>query len=99
MEQDYFEGTDYLSGVPGEGDRTEEYEYEVCDTHVLTHRISAAIEPFVQINNYNLNLINQVNLFLIKPNCCENPHFFIYIYFLIYDILTLRSKYNSNVAL
>ncbi|RVE71608.1 hypothetical protein OJAV_G00053450 [Oryzias javanicus] len=28
MEQDYFEGTDYLSGVPGEGDRTEEYEYE-----------------------------------------------------------------------
>ncbi|XP_023811429.1 PDZ domain-containing RING finger protein 4 [Oryzias latipes] len=28
MEQDYFEGTDYLSGVPAEGDRTEEYEYE-----------------------------------------------------------------------
>uniref|UniRef100_A0A3Q0QZS8 PDZ domain containing ring finger 4 n=1 Tax=Amphilophus citrinellus TaxID=61819 RepID=A0A3Q0QZS8_AMPCI len=28
MDQDYYEGTDYLSPVPGDGDRTEEFEYE-----------------------------------------------------------------------
>lgn len=29
MDQDYYEGTDYLSPVPVDGDRTEEFEYEV----------------------------------------------------------------------
>lgn len=29
MDQDYYEGTDYLSPLPIEGDRTEEFEYEV----------------------------------------------------------------------
>lgn len=29
MDQDYYEGTDYLSPVPADGDRTEEFEYEV----------------------------------------------------------------------
>ncbi|XP_071350217.1 PDZ domain-containing RING finger protein 4-like isoform X1 [Trachinotus anak] len=28
MEQDYYEGTDYLSPVPADGERTEEFEYE-----------------------------------------------------------------------
>nr|XP_020479121.1 PDZ domain-containing RING finger protein 4-like isoform X2 [Monopterus albus] len=28
MDQDYYEGTDYLSPVPADGDRTEEFEYE-----------------------------------------------------------------------
>ncbi|XP_075905751.1 PDZ domain-containing RING finger protein 4-like isoform X2 [Nelusetta ayraudi] len=28
MDQDYYEGTDYLSPVPVDGDRTEEFEYE-----------------------------------------------------------------------
>lgn len=29
MDQDYYEGTDYLSPVPADGERTEEFEYEV----------------------------------------------------------------------
>lgn len=29
MDQDYYEGTDYLSPVPVDGDRAEEFEYEV----------------------------------------------------------------------
>lgn len=29
IDPDYYEGTDYLSPVPAEGDRTEELEYEV----------------------------------------------------------------------
>uniref|UniRef100_A0A096LSW8 PDZ domain containing ring finger 4 n=1 Tax=Poecilia formosa TaxID=48698 RepID=A0A096LSW8_POEFO len=28
MDQDYYDGTDYLSPVPADGDRTEEFEYE-----------------------------------------------------------------------
>lgn len=29
MDQEYYEGTDYLSPVPVDGERTEEFEYEV----------------------------------------------------------------------
>ena len=29
MDQDYYEGTDYLSPVPADGERAEEFEYEV----------------------------------------------------------------------
>lgn len=29
MEQDYYEGTGYLSPVPADGERTEDFEYEV----------------------------------------------------------------------
>lgn len=29
MDQNYYEGTDYLSPVPADGERTEEFEYEV----------------------------------------------------------------------
>lgn len=29
MDQDYYEGTDYLSPIPADGERTEEFEYEV----------------------------------------------------------------------
>lgn len=29
MDQDYYEGTDYLSPAPADGERTEEFEYEV----------------------------------------------------------------------
>lgn len=29
MDQDYYEGTDFLSPVPADGERTEDFEYEV----------------------------------------------------------------------
>lgn len=29
IDQDYYEGTDYLSPVPADGERTEDFEYEV----------------------------------------------------------------------
>lgn len=29
MDQDYYEGTGYLSPVPADGERTEDFEYEV----------------------------------------------------------------------
>lgn len=29
MDHDYYEGTDYLSPVPADGERAEEFEYEV----------------------------------------------------------------------
>lgn len=35
MDQDYYEGTDYLSPLPVDGDRTEELEYEVTITSRL----------------------------------------------------------------
>lgn len=37
MDQDYYEGTDYLSPVPADGERTEEFEYEVGTTHITAH--------------------------------------------------------------
>lgn len=33
MDQDYYEGRDYLSPVPADGERTEEFEYEVGIAH------------------------------------------------------------------
>ncbi|KAM9753122.1 PDZ domain-containing RING finger protein 4 isoform 2-T2 [Menidia menidia] len=36
MEQDYYEGTDYLSPVPADGERTEEFEYEEVELCRLT---------------------------------------------------------------
>ncbi len=36
MDQDYYEGTDYLSPVPADGERTEEFEYEVGITLDIT---------------------------------------------------------------
>lgn len=35
MDQDYYEGTDYLSPVPADGERTEDFEYEVGQTGPL----------------------------------------------------------------
>ncbi|KAM4572771.1 PDZ domain-containing RING finger protein 4 isoform 1-T1 [Odontesthes bonariensis] len=36
MDQDYYEGTDYLSPVPADGERTEEFEYEEVELCRLT---------------------------------------------------------------
>lgn len=36
MDQDYYGGTDYLSPVPADGERTEDFEYEVGQTGPLT---------------------------------------------------------------
>lgn len=36
MDQDYYEGTDYLSPVPADGERTEEFEYEVGNALDIT---------------------------------------------------------------
>lgn len=36
MDQDYYEGTDYLSPVQADGERTEEFEYEVGITLDIT---------------------------------------------------------------
>lgn len=36
MDQDYYEGTDCLSPIAADGDRTEEFEYEVRDALDIT---------------------------------------------------------------
>nr|XP_019934962.1 PREDICTED: PDZ domain-containing RING finger protein 4-like [Paralichthys olivaceus] len=35
MDQDYYEGTDYLSPIPADGERTEEFEYEEVELYRL----------------------------------------------------------------
>lgn len=40
MDQDYYEGTDFLSPVPADGERTEEFEYEVRIAHDITDNYS-----------------------------------------------------------
>lgn len=55
MDQDYYEGTDYLSPVPGDGDRTEEFEYEVRlalanqNAQYLCLTVLCAIKEFIHL--------------------------------------------------
>ena len=54
MDKDYYEGTDYLSPVPADGERTEEFEYEVGNVLDIT--------AF-------LNLTNSLALVILLAKC------------------------------
>lgn len=69
MEQDYYEGTD-LSPVPADGERTEEFEYEVG---LLIASMTSSLHNHVQLTwRQNKDLfIKQVEFFFSIKNHCD----------------------------
>lgn len=52
MEHEFYEGNEYLSSLPGDGDRTEDFEYEVRSFFIMADgsHFSAGLRDL--INNY-----------------------------------------------
>ncbi len=71
MDQDYYEGTDYLSPVPADGERTEEFEYEVgTELHITAHK-SLTYSLFWLILPAYQEYILDWNLGRKKPRNCS----------------------------
>ena len=62
LDQEYYEGTDYLSPLPADGERTEEFEYEVNHNH------SQELSPATMLTPQKANPSTDTNLTMLHTD-------------------------------